>query len=216
MDEIVLTSTRKSFLKEIAAKDCSAQELAKKTKTSIPNVLHQLQILEAQGYLERRTGKTKKPGKPPTFYSLKKETATLNILSKAGVFNQTLSLKEIEMFDLMHIRLLMLNQEERPFIKKFFYMNEPLIRTCQAIGLFHGKTKDIELLVITENLGEVRATISNQMITWNGKDRKVIVWSHNLFEMEDGLTRQDQHFQNFKGKIDTLYDPQGIFNLLGK
>lgn len=216
MDDVILTQTRKALLKEIATKDSSAQELAKKTKTSIPNVLHQLQILEAQGFLDRRSGKTKKPGKPPTLYSLKKETLTISILSKTGVLTQTVSLKDMDMFDLMHTRLLLFSQEDRPYIKKFFSINEPLIRTCQAIGLFRGKTKDIELLIITENLGEVREKISNQIIAWNGKDRKIIVWSHNLFEMEDGLSRQDQHFISFKGKTDILYDPQGIFNLLTK
>jgi predicted transcriptional regulator len=216
IDSQLLTGTKWELLKELSQKEGTPQELSRRLVTSLPNILHQLSILEAHGLVGKRIEKRSSPGKPATRYYIKRGIVQVILSSPALCVKMEFPFDQADMIHKVLLYLKVLNQEETFWVEKFVMINELLIRTCQAMGYYQGRSKDIELLVITENLKEVRDKISNQVITWNGKDRKIVVWSHNQYELDEGLKNNDHHFLTFKGKITPIYDPGGVLKVLMK
>ncbi|MFH1071975.1 MAG: winged helix-turn-helix domain-containing protein [Nanoarchaeota archaeon] len=213
----LLIGSKWDILKELSKKSSSPTELSAKLKTSIPNILQQLSLLEAHGLVEKTREFSKKPGKPRTIYTLKNELLHLSFIGgyKSKKLLIPLDKEDILPYLILQARLFD-NQEDSLHLMKFFFLNEELLRKCDAVAFFKSNQKEIELLIITENLALVREKISNQFIKVNEKEMKLIVWSHNQFEVEDGLFRKDRHFTEFIDAIQPLYDPAGYFSILKK
>ncbi|MBU1976299.1 MAG: hypothetical protein KKG59_07905 [Nanoarchaeota archaeon] len=217
----LLSGAKWNLLVALSKKPQSPKDLAIKTNTSITNVLQQLSILDAHGIVDKQKDKARGPGKPKTIYNLKKELIHSSVLMNNSASKNVVMLKNQDM-----IHLLMLNQlgaglfnngEDAYYLTKFFLANEVLIRQSESIGYLQTKTDDIELLIIAENLQEIREQISNQIIKRpSGGEKKVVVWSHSQEEFKEGMHKKEKHFINFVKKVQTLYDPTGFFAILEK
>jgi predicted transcriptional regulator len=216
IDSQLLTGTKWEILNELSQKEATSQELSRRLVTSLPNILHQLTILEAHGIVGKTVEKRRTPGKPAMKYFIKKGVVQVLMVTPGRCVKREFLYDQGDLIHQILLNLKMIDQEDLFWVEKFVIMNDALIRTCQAISYYYGKSKDIELFIITENLKEVREKISNQVVSWNGKERKVVVWSHNQYELDEGLKNNDHHFLNFKGKITPIYDPGGVLKVLMK
>jgi hypothetical protein len=71
--------------------------------------------------------------------------------------------------------------------------------------------ESIELFLITDHLDEIRSKFSNVFIEdYHGKTKKIINWSHNEFEINDGLHRKDKYFMDMIHNIRIIHDPSSI------
>ena len=56
---------------------------------------------------------------------------------------------------------------------------------------------------------EARKKLSNVTIDVGGNQKKIVSWTHNGFEMDDGIKRKDEHFLNLIKDMKILSDPDG-------
>jgi hypothetical protein len=97
------------------------------------------------------------------------------------------------------------------FMLKFAFKYEEVLKKCKAIGFLKSTKDSIELFLITDHLDEIRAKFSNIFIDdHHGKIKKIINWSHNEFEINDGLNRKDRYFMDMIRNVQIIHDPNDI------
>jgi len=216
-EELILGS-KWEILKELSRGDKSAVELSKKTNQSTANITTQLKILEAYGMVKKTTRPSenkRKAGKPKTPYMLNQDIMVTCFLKPGHAEKITTKLKELDHFHklFVNIFLTMTPDQHYPLIK---YVTEAdLIRKADAISYLESNDKETELLIITEHVQELRANYSNASIeTPEGKTKKIISWTHNKKEIEEGLDRKEEYFINLVKKSKELIDKKGILEEL--
>jgi len=183
---------------ELSKGEKSAVEIAKKTNQSIANVTQQLQLLEAYNLVKKtKQEKQKKPGKPKTPYALNQEIVSLSMLKPGIAEKKILKLKEA---DDCHKCLLniffLLKPEDHYYLIKFIYETD-MIKKADTITYLKSDDKEIEIMIITEHVKDVREKHSNISIQGlDAKTKKIISWSHNKKEIEEGLERKEEYFIN--------------------
>ena len=196
--EDLLTKSKWSILKELAKGEKSAVEIAKKTNQSIANVTQQIRLLEAYNLVKKaKQEKEKKAGKPRTPYALNQEIVVASILKPGIADKKVLKLKDLDdchrfLFNLLFI----LNPEDHYYLIKFACVTD-IIKKADTITYIGSDEKEIEIMIITEHVREVREKYSNMNISGlDGKTKKIISWSHNKKEVEEGLERKEDYFIN--------------------
>ena len=62
-----------------------------------------------------------------------------------------------------------------------------------------------------DNLKEIRTQLSNQTIeNSNGNKKKIVVWSHNMQEIEEGLKKVESHFKSITDNLYSIHDPKKL------
>lgn len=96
---------------------------------------------------------------------------------------------------------------------KFSFKYEDILKKCKAIGVIKSTKDSIELFLVTDNVDEIRARFSNIFIEDNnGKTKKIINWTHNEFEINDGLNRKDRYFMDMLKNVQIIYDQQSVLD----
>ncbi|MBU0471672.1 MAG: winged helix-turn-helix domain-containing protein [Nanoarchaeota archaeon] len=206
----LLTESRWNIIKELSKEKQTPTELAKKTGTSIANVSQQLRLLEAYKLVKREKRIFEnKPGKPKTLFSIGKEIIHLTYISKEKSEKKEL---ELDFIQKAIINLwLNVNKEDVYFLEKFFVLNEALINKCQAAAITKTNHEQIELLIITKDVNEVREKYSNQTITnLEGKHKKVVCWSHTIEEIEQGLNNKEEYYTTLTSNMKSFLDKESI------
>jgi predicted transcriptional regulator len=218
-DELIIGS-KWEILKELSHGEKSAAEISKKINQSTANITIQLKMLEAYGMVKKTTRPSeskRKAGKPKTPYMLNQEMLITCFLKPGYAEKMTTKLKELDYFHrlFVNIFLTMAQDQHYPLIK---YVTEAdLIRKAEAISYLESNDKETELLIITEHVQELRANYSNASIeTPEGKTKKIISWTHNKKEIEEGLDRKEEYFINLVKKSKELIDKKGILEELKK
>ncbi len=221
-DEI-FANAKWSLVAEIAKRPQSASELAVKTSTSISNIIQQLKLLEAYGTIKRiKTGEMitggtpaqiplgkKQSGKPKQIYALNIEAVQLAILRNGAAEKKTIS---IDATNSMFFNLLTaLSPEDIMVMITFMIKHEDIVKKCRAISITRTTRDSIELFLITDHVDEIRAKFSNLFIEdLNGRTKKIINWTHNEFEINDGLNRHDKYFIDMVKNSQIISDPKFI------
>ncbi|GIU70375.1 MAG: hypothetical protein KatS3mg002_1611 [Candidatus Woesearchaeota archaeon] len=211
MQEIleILNDTKWEILKEISKRETSATELAEKLDTSISNITQQLKILEAYEIIKRRKIKEKNIGKPRTVYSIKNEIIYAIILKNNKAEKKIFKIDAVS--GLIFNTLFITGTEDAFFILKFMLKHEEILKRCKAIGFIKSTKENVELFILTDYIDEIRAKFSNLFIEDNiGKTKKIINWTHNEWEINDGLNRKDKYFLDITNNVQTIYDPDKI------
>jgi len=205
----IFISNRWNILKEIAQSPQSPSDLALKTNTSISNITQQLKLLEAYKIVRKEKSEEKNAGKPRTIYYLNVEIA-YSVILKNGKAERKLFY--IDNNNNMFFNILFsLNPEDLMFILKFSFKYEEVLKKCKAIGFLKSTKDSIELFLITDHLEEIRSKFSNIFIEdHHGKTKKIINWSHNEFEINDGLSRKDKYFMDMIKNVQAIHDPSKI------
>ena len=105
-------------------------------------------------------------------------------------------------------------KEDQYYITKFLWKNEEILLSKTDAIFFLKSDKDLELTVITDNennLKEIRTQLSNQTIeNSENKKKKIVVWSHNMQEIEDGLKKAESYFNRITDNLYSIYDPKKL------
>lgn len=194
---------RWEILKELAHEASSASELARRAKTSLPAVSQATKLLTAQGVLQIEDYKG--PGKPRSIYSLKEDYALITLCGQ-GVAKK-IALKPSAL-DTATIRAFSLPKDDKDWIIQLLWSYRGLLSTVDAIAYVRSEKEETHVLVLTSNIDEYRRKYSHIILSAGESSRKIISWSHTIKEVQDGLKRQEQYFNELFQKPHVLYDPQ--------
>jgi len=211
MQEIpdILTSSRWQLLKELSEQEQSATELADTLETSVSNVTQQLKILEAYNIVVSRKSTEKHVGKPKIIYRIKEDLVYAAMLKKGKAEKKVFKLEGFNGF--LYNLIFTTGADDSFYILKFMLKHEELLKRCKACGFIKSTRDSVELFILTEHVDDIRARFSNLFIEdVNGKTKKIINWTHNEWEINDGLNRKDKYFLDMLWDVQLLYDPQGI------
>jgi len=206
--EDLLTKSKWNILKELAKGEKSAVEIAKKTGQSIANVTQQLQLLEAYNLVKKaKQEKGKKPGKPRTPYILNQEIFVASMLKPGIADKKLLKLKDLDDCHKFLLNLFFIvNSEDHYYLIKFACITD-ILKKADIITYLKADDKEIEIMIVTEQIKEVREKYSNMGIEgFDGKTKKIISWSHNKKEVEEGLERKEEYFVNLIKNSKELID----------
>jgi hypothetical protein len=203
--EILLSNARWDIIKAISQGRASATELAKATKSSLPNVSQQMKLLEAYDLVEYIKDQRRGQGKPRQLFQLKKEVCHITFA------RQGFAEKRFFNPDAYHTMVLNIcflpSMQDHPYLHKFL-LNDELLR-C-AVAYLKSNDTEIELLILAEHVDAIRSKYSNTFVEHNGKMRKVICWTHTVHEIQEGLSKKDAYFENLLQHI-VLHDPKSQF-----
>ncbi len=205
----ILSNNRWVILKEIAEVPQSPSDLALKTGTSLSNITQHLKLLEAYKIVRKDKSEEKSAGKPRTIYSLNVELAYALVLKEGKAERKIFNVDSSNnmFFDV----LFSMSHDDLMFMLKFIFKYEEVLKKCKAIGYLKSSKDSIELFLITDHLDEIRSKFSNIFIEdHHGKTKKIINWSHNEFEINDGLHRKDKYFMDMIKNVQIVHDSQNI------
>jgi hypothetical protein len=217
--EELLSKTKWGILKELARGERSATEIAKKTGQSIANTTVQLKIMEAQGLirkskLQENDGK-RKAGKPKIPFELNQELGLMGIIAPGVAERKVFKLKEFDDFHKMMVMSYFVVPQEHHYPVLKYLMEAELIKKADLIALVNTTEREAELFIVTEHLQEIREKFSNRSIeTPDGKTKKIISWSHNKKEVEEGVSRKEEYFIKLVKNSIPLLDRKGVLEEL--
>jgi len=207
----ILSNNRWIILKEIAEGPQSPSDLALKTNTSLSNITQHLKLLEAYKIVRKDKSEEKNTGKPRAIYSLNVELAYALVLKEGKAERKVFNIDSNNnmFFDV----LFGMNPEDLMFMLKFIFKYEEVLKKCKSIGFIKSSKDSIELFLITDHLDEIRSKFSNIFIDdYHGKTKKIINWSHNEFEINDGLHRKDKYFMDMIKNVQVIHDSYNILS----
>jgi len=205
----ILSNNRWIILKEIAESPQSPSDLALKTNTSLSNISQHLKLLEAYKIVRKDKSEEKNTGKPRTIYSLNVELAYALVLKEGKADRRVFNIDSNN--NMFFNVLFSITPEDLMFMLKFIFKYEEVLKKCKSIGLLKSTKESIELFLITDHIDEIRAKFSNIFIDdYHGKTKKIINWSHNEFEINDGLYRKDKYFMDMIKNVQIIHDPHNI------
>jgi hypothetical protein len=205
----IFLSGKWSLLKAIAEAPQSPSDLALNTGTSLSNVIQQLKLLEAYRIVRKERSEEKNSGKPRMIYYLNVELAYAIVL-KNGMAEKKVFYVDHgnEMFFNIFFRM---SQEDVMFMLKFSFKYEEVLKKCKSMGFLKSSKDSIELFLITDHLEEIRSKFSNIFIDdHHGKTKKIVNWSHNEYEVHDGLHRKDKYFMDMVKNVQIIHDPGNV------
>jgi DNA-binding HxlR family transcriptional regulator len=209
----LFSNARWEIIRAISHGKSSATELAKATKSSLPNISQQLKLLEAYDLVEYIKDQKKGAGKPRQIYQLKRELCYLTYarhgMAEKRLFNP-------DAYHIMLLNILYLpNLQDHPFIIKHFSTNEEVPQHC-AVAWLKSNDNEIEVLQITDNIELIRAKYSNTFVEHAGKTRKIIAWTHTMKELQEGLARKEPYFENLLHNPIAIHDPKNLIDKVRK
>jgi len=213
--EIILNN-KWTILKEIAQVPQSPSDLTLKLNTSLSNITQQLKLLEAYNLVRKEKSEEKHAGKPKTIYYINTEIVYATILKEGMAERKVFHIDDNN--DMFFNILFGLNPEDLMYVLKFKFEYDNVLKKCKAIGFLKSSKESIELFLITDHLEEIRSKFSNVFIEdQNEKTKKIINWSHNEFEINDGLYRKDKYFMDMIRNVQIIHDPGGLLkNIKGQ
>lgn len=155
---------------------------------------------------EAHESKSKSFGKRKKLYQLNMEFAHFLIVKKGGVIKKTVPIV-IESQKFLTNIFTLENQEDMFFLVKFCMFTNDILEKCTSMAVINQGKDNIELILLTDHLDEIRAKYSNTILKApHGKEKKIVCWTHNENEIKHGLARKEKYFLNL------LKDPKIIFD----
>jgi hypothetical protein len=205
--ELLLGNARWDIIKAVSQGRASATELSKVTKSSLPNISQQVRLLEAYDLVSYVKDQKVGQGKPRQIYGLKREICHLTFAREGFADKRFFN---PDQYHTMLLNVLFVpSMQDHPYLHKYL-LNEEILQTT-AVAFLKSSEAEIEVLIITDRLDEIRAKYSNTFVEHNGKVRKVVAWTHSLHELNDGLTRKESYFENLMKNPHILHDPKRQF-----
>ena len=168
-----------------------------KIDNSLANTVIQLKILEAYNMIRKskpEAQQKRKIGKPKIMYELSQEIIFAGIL-KQGIAEKKIIKQPDSFQQIMYNSIFLMAPEEQYCLLKFLLETE-IIKKIQSLSFLRSNEREIELFVMTEHVAEFREKYSNYTVEpVAGKTKKIISWSHNKKEVEEGLSRGEEYFK---------------------
>ena len=206
--EELLLKTKWNILKEVAKGDKSASEIAKKTGQSIANTAQQLKLLEAYNIIKKSKVEQKnKPGKPKTPYVLNQEMFITGFIKQGVAEKKIFKIKETDDFHNLVLNVFFTTPVESHYALYKYLCTSDMIKKADSIAITELNDKEIHLLIITNHVEDIRTNFSNMSVPGlDGKTKKIISWAHSIKEIEEGLDKKEDYFQNLVKKSIELMD----------
>jgi DNA-binding transcriptional ArsR family regulator len=196
--EQLLTGTRWELLQRLAHEPQGTGEVATTMGMSPANASQQLRQLELAGLVRRR--RTERRG-AHYVYDIPTELLYLVHLAPTVAAKKTLSLDPLRRF----MAGLLLQDNGLPVLA--LTLQKPqLFARFSAVGLLERESP--EIFVITEEVEQVRREHANPVVQSPEGEARIIIWSHTLQEVKDGVAREEPYFTKALKEISLLYDPQ--------
>lgn len=184
----------------MAKRPQSTSELAERLGTSQANVSQQLKQLELAGFVARRRARGK--GKHYE-YLIPEERMHLTYLGPRTALRKLMDGSDMERF----IAGLQLHPHNIALMT--FVLGHPeLIRGMRAMGVLDRSSP--ELFVIADSVDDIRREHANITLDTLEGQARLVLWSHTMAEVEQGLDRGDQYFYDALAQIGLMYDPKGV------
>lgn len=189
-----LNQTQKNILFALSKQDMSPKQLANNLQKTISYVSQQLKLLYLGGYItqiETKSGKGSRKNKDVrSLYSLKKEIIKVTAILKNNS-------KEVEIPNKETTRLFIncysLSVKKPNYILKLYFNKPQLIEN--TINLYYlEEGKEVELLVITNNLELYRDDKSLVKMNYAQKEITFRFWSHTPAELRKGVTNKEKYY----------------------
>lgn len=189
----IFNPNRWNILEAISQGHTSATTIAKKLNISLAYIAQQLKLLEAYHYLKKEPPTTQTVGKPQTHYKITKDLILLAAINEKKVGMNVFKPPKRTQF--LINTLFQNNELELYFLQKFYYLYESFIHSTQLVALTEINPHEIHFLIITTNVEEARKKYSNIVLkNAEGAERKIVIWSHNLEEVNIGLQNNEQYY----------------------
>ncbi len=203
----LLSNNRWEIIKAISMGKASATELAELTKSTLPNVSQQLKLLEAYDFVEYIKDQKRAQGKPRQLYALKKEICHLTYarhgMAEKRLFNP-------DPYHVMLLNILFIpSLQDHAYLIKHLSINDEIFSKC-AVAYLKSTDVEIDVLLVTDDVEQIRTKYSNSFVEHNGKTRKIIAWTHSIKDIHDGLARKEPYFEGLMKNPITIHDPKGI------
>lgn len=190
----------------------SAKAISEKTGMSVAHISQQLQLLEAQGVIQKHIHREGKVGKPSANYSINQEFAITIIISKNGISKTRHKLTSRNQYMIQAA-----SQEEeidRYFLQKFYFTHEDIIHASKIVATLNTTEKDINLLIISDDVDRIRTEKSSVIMTHPDKSKKrIVIWSHTWDEVVEGLRHKEAYFVDKISQAQILVEQHKQFNL---
>ena len=131
----------------------------------------------------------------------------LNILKEGLAEKKAMKLREVDEFQRFLLNLFFMPSTDDHYCLIKFACLTDMLKKAETIGFLRSDEKEIEIIIITEHFKEVREKHSNMNIAGlDGKTKKIISWSHNKKEIEEGLERKEEYFVNLIKNSKEIFD----------
>ena len=199
----LLQNSRWDIVHAISKNHASATAIAEHIGTSIPNVTQQLKLLEAYDivtYTKEQNG----VGKPRRLYTLKRPVAHLTFATSGMAQQKFFHPGKYQTFIIS--TTFIKNPEEQCCLLKFLLDNEELLEKC-AIAYVRSSAEEMEVFLLTDETDDIRKKYSNNTVEACGKKMQIVAWTHSTYEVQDGLTKNDKHFEHLLKDSLIIHDP---------
>lgn len=197
--EQLLTGSRWEVLERLARRPHSTTELGNALKTSTANASQLLRQLELAGLVERT--RTSKRG-AHYHYRIAGDLYYVVHLAPNTAAKRTYKHNDLDRF----FAGLLLHPNAQA-VMSFLLCNAGLVKRFDAFGLLD--RKEPELFVLTEQLDEVRTKYANVQVQTLDGPVKVVLWSHSLAEIQEGMVRREGYYAELLRDVKLLHDPDG-------
>jgi len=199
--ESLFQASRWELLIELARKAQGTTEIATRLRTSPANVSQQLRQLELAGLVaKRRSSKGRTHYK---YFIPKSYTYAVSLTPNSahkGYYKRSIYENFLVGISLhLHCEALL----------AFIIGRPEIMGKAQFIGVL--KRGSPELFIITEDVDNIRHHHANVEVSTTKGPRRVVVWSHTLEEINEGLTKKEQYFENLVKESELMHDPEEIY-----
>ena len=214
MSDSVLTHPQFMLLQHIARQRRSASELASAVDASLPYVLSQLKLLEAQSFVKKQAIKEHKPGKPKQYYEISKPIANVLFVTKG--YADKFSLAAHQQVQRYLQLVAQIPKEHHHQFSNYYWTHATYLDNVSTFALLESSKDRIELLAITtpEYLDELRKYASSYIIRHDGKKFSFACWMHSMQELEEGGKKKDNYYLKILKQAKPLLDPSGVVGSL--
>lgn len=211
--ETIFSDSKWKILSELSQSPLSPTELANRTGTSISNISTQIRLLEALEFVQKEKVTNIERGEPRKLYSLKKEFGYLVLGTKSVIGKKMFKLDDDSLF---FFKVWMINDKGAPqALIKFYTEYEEILRTVESIGYLGIRGEELEILIIHESPDDF-GFLKGKSIKWSGKDYKLRLHIHKLYDFENGLNMRDEYFTSILWKVFIITDNENKLSELKK
>ncbi|MFH1173804.1 MAG: winged helix-turn-helix domain-containing protein [archaeon] len=192
---------RWDIISSLAEQPRAATDIAKDVQKSLPYITQQLKLLEAMNVIKvDRIDNSGSPGKPKTIYILLNELLLLATPTRQKIL-------KVNPISMLLANVMLLDSQDDMICLLKTVCKEDFFSKVKGLSIIKSK-ETLELFVLTEHVEDLRKKYSNFDIHLADKIRKVVCWTHNTFEVEEGLNKKESYFVNLFQNPSIMYDPE--------
>jgi len=196
INESEISGAKWEILETVAKEPISPKGLAKILGSTQANMSQQLKLLEAYGYVKKkRVDKgpgSRKKNDSRIVYSLSKNLISVTKIHPLNIKKEEIRLTPLNQF-LANIMLCDIKEGSEELLE-LYITRKDLFKDIDVLFYLRTESKEIHLLVVTENLDKFRGDNSTIDLSNGEGGLKLRFWSHTIQDMKKGISKQEKYF----------------------